>query len=117
MKISGKVKKLGIIVLAGISINFADLLVDDFANNTGINKLGGNWVADSDVFSSGSSTNTVTADGKDLVKGEGCGDACWAGHNIAKAYVDGALASNLKVSASVPGKNWAYAGWVMNFTK
>lgn len=110
-------------VLLGAVIANADIVVDNFLNVQGQNQLGGNWLADADswVAIGGSSKVNPAGDTANLVQGEGCGSGCYAGHNIFKAYAeDGAtgetvLSSDITVSASVPSKTWAYAGWVMNF--
>ncbi len=105
-------------LLLGVVVIHANVLVDDFTNTTGANKLGGNWSADSDIWPGvgGSSKVLDIFTGSDLVLGEGCASGCYAGHNIAKAYDGGALVSKLKVTADAGvDKKWAYAGWVMNF--
>jgi hypothetical protein len=95
-------------VILGVSVICADIVVEDFANWVGVNKGGGLWLADSDVYGGGSSTVTDPLGGEDVVQNSA---------NILLTYDSDnqQIISNVKVSADVPGKNWAYAGWVMDF--
>jgi hypothetical protein len=120
-KVNGSILAGALLGAAAVS---ADILVDDFLQTNGTNKITGNWIADSDEYPAigGSSRVFPVGDTSNLVLGEGCGAGCYAGHNIFKAYqevgVQTVLQTELKVTADVgPAKKWAYAGWVMNFTK
>src|SRR5262245_34022289 len=93
-------------LLLGFSLVTADVVVDDFVDWVTINKLGGIWVADSDIWSSGFSTMTEPTGHQDVVK---------AFANIALTYDDlnHQLISELKVSKDIStAAPWAWAGWV-----
>lgn len=120
-KVNGSILAGALLGAAAVS---ADIVVDDFLQTNGANKITGNWIADSDehLAMGGSSRVYPIGDTSNLVLGEGCGAGCYAGHNIFKAYQEiggvTVLQTQVKVTKDVsPLKKWAYAGWVMNFTK
>jgi hypothetical protein len=95
-------------LLGAVSLAAADVTVDDFTDWVGANKFGGLWLADGDVYSGGTSTVTEPVGDQDIIKNSA---------NILMTYDSDnkQIISHIKVSADVPGKNWAYAGWVMDF--
>ncbi len=105
---SKSAKLLWASLVLGTTLAHSDLLVEDFKDWVGANKAGGLWLADGDVYGGGTSTMVEPTTSQDIVKNSA---------NILMTWDETvpAIIANITVSASVKDKDWAYAGWVMDF--
>jgi hypothetical protein len=109
-------KKIMAGMLLAASLAVADVVIDDFHTGwAGRNNYKGPWIADADSFVCDplGSTNCGTSTVTDPVLG---GDVVKTSSNISATYDGTSIVSMIKVSHDVStAKNWAYAGWVMDF--